>query len=243
MPNADHASSLTAARAFQVLAAIQLKHTSVPRLVQTLAELTTQVLPGDIEASVTLLDSHRMTTVAATGQLASTLDEAQYTAGHGPCLHAATTGELTEITDTRTDTRWAHFMQRALDHGTLSSLSLPLAVSTDLTGSLNIYARTSNAFDDHARTATTRFAIQTAVAIANVRDYQAAQAEVERLEAAFESRTVIEQATGMLIERLDVAAPDAHRVLVEVADRSSVPIRDVAAQLVTTGELPGPRRS
>jgi len=249
MTQADHPPSLPTARALQVLAVRQLKHESVQSLLDTVADLARQVLPGDVEASVTRLDGHRPTTVAATGQLASTLDEAQYAAGQGPCLHAATTGELTEIADTRTDARWTHFRQRALDHGIRSSLSLPLAAWADGTGSLNVYARTSAAFDDRARTAATRLAAQAAVALANVRDYQAARADVERLETAFSTRTVVEQATGMLIERLDVAAPDAHRVLVDVAGRTGVPVQEVAAQLVATGDLadadaaaPGPVR-
>ena len=62
-------------------------------------------MPGDPETSVTLLIRNRPTTVATTGQLAVDLDESQYDRGHGPCLHAARSGELTEIADTRTETR------------------------------------------------------------------------------------------------------------------------------------------
>ena len=46
-------------------------------------------------------------------QLATDLDETQYERGHGPCLHAARTGELTEIPDTRTDDRWPDYTPRA----------------------------------------------------------------------------------------------------------------------------------
>jgi hypothetical protein len=41
--------------------------------------------------------------VTSTGQLAVDLDESR--AGARPCLHAARTGELTELADTRTDRR------------------------------------------------------------------------------------------------------------------------------------------
>ena len=66
--------------------------------------------------------------MVSTGELATDLDETQYERGQGPCLHAARTGELTEIPDTRTDNRWPDYMPRAVEHGDLSSLSVPLAI-------------------------------------------------------------------------------------------------------------------
>jgi hypothetical protein len=71
------------------------------------------VMPGSPEASVTLLVKDHPTTVASTGQLATDLDESQYERGHGPCLHAARTGELIEIGDTRTDS-WPGLVQSRL---------------------------------------------------------------------------------------------------------------------------------
>jgi hypothetical protein len=81
------------------------------------------VMPGDTEASVTLLVKGEPTTVVSTGQLALDLDETQYERDHGPCLHAARSGELIEITNTREETRWPDYVQRAAEHGNLSSLS------------------------------------------------------------------------------------------------------------------------
>ncbi|CCH85812.1 conserved protein of unknown function [Modestobacter italicus] len=227
----------TASTARELLAGLPLRHTTVPLLTHTLAHLVKQALRGGIEASVSMPDGRRMTTAAATGPLAVTLDQAQYTAGQGPCLHAATTGEPTEVVDTRTDPRWTHFAQQAVQHGTLSSLSLPLGVPADVTGSLNIYAPVPGAFDDHARTTAAELAFQAAVALRNVRDYQAVLAEAARLRADSDTRSVIEQATGMLIERLDLAAPDALRVLIEIAERTAATVGDVAAHLVATGDL------
>ena len=70
------------------------------------------------------LSSDRPTTVVSTGRLTSDLDEAQYDKGHGPCRHAARSGEVTGIPDTRADDRWLHYVPRAVEHGNLSSLSI-----------------------------------------------------------------------------------------------------------------------
>jgi hypothetical protein len=90
-----------AAAALLQLGRLSLRELSMESLLQTVADLAATALPGDLEASVTLLVKGLPSTVASTGPLALDLDEAQYEQDHGPCLHAARTGEATEIADTR----------------------------------------------------------------------------------------------------------------------------------------------
>src|SRR5215210_1894665 len=106
-----------AGEALERLGRLSLRELSMDSLLQTVAEVTKSVMPGNPEASVLLLVKDRPTTVASTGQLATDLDERQYERGHGPCLHAARTGELTEILDTRTDGRWPDYTSRAAERG------------------------------------------------------------------------------------------------------------------------------
>ena len=143
-------------------------------LLQTVADLAKMVMPGNPEAAVSWLVKDHPTPVASIGQLATDLDETQYDRGHSPCLHAARTGELTEIADTRTDSRWPDYMSRAAKHGALSSLSVPLAIDEDeqVSGALNIYAREPHAFDEDSRTAATGFALYAALAAGNLLAYQ-----------------------------------------------------------------------
>src|SRR3954470_20214425 len=130
------------AEVLERLGRLSLHELSMDSLLQIVADLTKQVMPGNPEASVCLLVKGRPTTVSSTGTLATELDETQYDRGHGPCLHAARTGELTEIVDTRADDRWPDYLPRAVEHGNLSSLSVPLAIDQQqqVTGALNIYA-------------------------------------------------------------------------------------------------------
>ena len=110
----DQSSPPTSAHeALEHLGSLSLRTVSMEYLLQTVADLTKAVLPGHPEASVTLVVKDHPTTVATTGQLALDLDEKQYERGHGPCLHAARTGELTEIADMRTDARWPDYSPRA----------------------------------------------------------------------------------------------------------------------------------
>ena len=139
--------------ALERLGRLSLRELSMESLLQTVADLAKTVMPGNPEASVTLLiRDDPTTTVVSTGQLAVDLDESQYDRGHGPCLHAARTGEFVEVADTRTDDRWPDYMPRAAERGALSSFSVPLAIDVDaqVSGALNIYARQADAFDEDA---------------------------------------------------------------------------------------------
>lgn len=199
-------------------------------------------MPGSTEVSVTLVDGRRKVTAASTGLLAMDLDDVQYAEDRGPCLHAAAAGELTGVPDTRTETRWAAYMARAVERGALSSLSVPLAVDDDVSGALNIYARQADAFDDDARAAATGVAPYVAVALRNMHDHQSARDMASNLEAAMESRALIDQALGVLMARHDLTADQAFTVLSEISNRTNIKLREIASMLVETGELPGPRR-
>jgi len=230
----------SAAEALDRLGRLSLRKLSMESLLQTVADLAKSVMPGEPETSVSLLVKESPSTVVHTGQLAIDLDESQYEHGYGPCLHAARTGELTEIPDTRADPRWVDYMRQASERGNLSSLSVPLVIDADeqVTGALNIYARRPFAFDDDSRSAATRFAPYAAVATGNLYAYESARRMADNLQRALESRAVIDQAKGILMERHRLTADQAFQILVRTSMNANRKVRDVAEDFVLTGELP-----
>src|SRR3954464_12750710 len=233
----SHPSS---AEALERLGRLSLRDLSLDSLLQTVADLAKTVMPGNPETSVLMLVRGDPTTVVSTGQLAVDLDERQYERGHGPCLHAARTGELTEITDTRTEDRWPEYAPRAAERGALSSLSVPLAIAADeaVPGALNIYARRPAAFDADSRSVATRFAPYAAVATGNLYAYQNARDMADNLQTALDSRAVIDQAKGILMERHKLTADQAFQALAQASMHTNRKVRDIADHLVATGELP-----
>ena len=228
-----------AAEALDRLARLSLRELSMESLLQTVADVAKSVMPSNPEASVSLVVKERPTTVVSTGALAVQLDESQYRRGHGPCLHAARTGELTEIPDNRTDGRWPDYSRDAAAHGNLSSLSIPLAIDTDehVSGALNLYAREAGAFDEHARSAATRFGPYAAVAAGNLHAYRSARTLADNLQAALESRAVIDQAKGVLVERFKISPDQAFQMLAGASMNANRKVRDIADHLVATGEF------
>jgi GAF domain-containing protein len=239
--NPDPQQPANAAEALERLGRLSLRELSMDDLLQTVADLSRSVLPGTPEVSVTLLVQDEPILMASTSQLAVDLDERQYERDYGPCLHAARTGEVVEVADARTDRRWRDYLNRAVERGCLSSLSIPLRIDEEdeVAGALNIYARDADAFDVESRAVARRFAPYAAIAAGNVHAYQSARDKARNLQTALDSRAVIDQAKGVLIERYKLTPDQAFHVLARASMTTQRKLRDIADHLVRTGELLG----
>jgi len=225
------------AEAFERLGSLALRDQSMESVLQIVVDLAKQVLPGSPEVSISLIVDDRPATTSSTAALALELDESQYRHGYGPCLEAARTGRVVEIPDTTTEQRWADYCRTAVAAGNGSSLSVPLPIPDRVAGALNIYARTAHAFDDDARAAAGRFAPYAAVAVANMHAYTDARAMADNLQIALEARAVIDQAKGILMERHRLTADAAFQALAQVSMRTNTKVREIAEQVVRTGQF------
>jgi GAF domain-containing protein len=177
--NADQALD-EADQALDELGQLLLREQFMEVALQEVVDSAKQVLPGDLETSVSVLFQDFPTTVVYTDQLAVDCDERQYAHGDGPCLHAATSGQLTEIADAQAETRWRDYVQEAAERGALSSLSVPLPISEKgVSAALNIYARRPNAFDEETRSVAMRFAPLAATAVTRMQAFKDAQKVAE----------------------------------------------------------------
>ncbi|WP_041796723.1 ANTAR domain-containing protein [Modestobacter italicus] len=205
----------------------------------SISDLAATVVPGVLAASVTLVAEPGPVTPGFAGQLAWELDQQQYRLGGGPCLAAAVGGEDVDVVDARTDPRWRAYAAAAAARGSLSSLSVSLTTVGGPQAALNLYAGEVGAFTDPgARRVAARVAETAAAGLGALRGAERATARAEGLERAMDSRAVIEQAKGILMERRRVTAAAAFELLTTVSQHTNRKLRDVATQLVETGELP-----
>ena len=70
-------------------------------------------------------------------------------------------------------------------------------------------------------------------------EVEALELHVVGLREAMRSRSVIEQAKGILMERHKITAEQAFTLLTHASQRSNVKLRDIAEELATTGVLRG----
>jgi GAF domain-containing protein len=226
-------------RAFEELGRISLADHSLQSLVQRVTDVASRVLPGAPATSVTIVAEGRPRTVAASSEVADSLDQTQYRLGDGPCLRAAVTGRLTEVPDTATDRQWPEFARYAAAGGCTGILSVPLPVQESVSGGLNVYLRGSRPADEATRAVATRFATYAVVPVSNMYLYRSALERAEHLQVALDSRAVIDQAKGILMERYKLTADQAFEALARVSMEHNTKLREVAEQFVQTGQLPG----
>ena len=225
---------LEPADAFGRLGRMKLGETDLSGVLDQVAHLAKRTLPGADEVSVTLVGNKGASTAAATGQLALTLDEWQYGHGHGPCIDASASHTTLSLPDMATESRWPDWATRALEAGAGSSLSIGLPIHEQVTGALNVYATKPEAFDSDAIILGQTFAGYAAVALANAHLYDTQANLAQQMQAAMQSRAVIEQAKGIIMGSRRCTADDAFAILTKLSQDTNRKLRDVAAAVVAS---------
>lgn len=236
-PDADGPNAAAVQSAFDDLGRINLAEHSLESVLRMVTDVTARVLPGEPIVSLTVVQGGRPSTLATSGPLALQLDQEQYRLGAGPCLSAATTGRPSEISDTRADQQWPEFAALAAEAGCDSMLSHPLPVQEQVSGALNVYARELTAAAPSTRDLLGRLTAYAVVPVSNMYLYEAAVERAEHLQAALDSRAVIDQAKGILMERFRLTPDAAFQALTRVSMETNTKVRDVALRFVTTGEF------
>jgi GAF domain-containing protein len=222
---------------FEELGRISFAEHSLQSLVQHVTDVAARVIPGEPVTSVTIVTQGRPRTVAASGSLATDLDAVQYRVGAGPCLTAATTGRPVEVPDTTADTQWPETSREAAERGCTRIMSVPLPVQELVSGGLNVYLRGARPEDGSAAALATRFAGYAVVPVSNMYLYTSAVERADHLAAALDSRAVIDQAKGILMERFKLTPDQAFQALARVSMETNLKVREVAERFVRTGEL------
>jgi GAF domain-containing protein len=205
---------------------------SIKETLQRVSDHVTEVVPGADMVGLTMMLEGRPRTAVFTDEDAPEIDQAQYDTGNGPCLSAYEKQEIFEIPDTREGGPWPAFRAAALEHGVLSTLSLPMAVAGRSLGAMNLYSHTERGFAGADRGTAQLFATQAAIVLANTQAYWDARDLSERLSEAMQHRAVIEQAKGMLMVTQRCGEDEAFDLLVRASQRENTKLRDIAHRIV-----------
>lgn len=199
-----------------------------------LARLAATVVHPGAGCGITVRDRRRPVIVAASDERAGSVEAIQHDAGQGPCHEAMSTGRAVEVTDQRVDNRWREYHEQAVTRGVRSSLSLPLMVDARAHGALTLYHfERAHAFDGRDRRPVEEFARQAATALATRLRLVAKEELVTQLEQALVSRSLIDQAVGVLMAGQRIDAQAAFQLLCSHSQSQNRKLRDVAAGIVT----------
>jgi hypothetical protein len=176
---------------------------------------------------------HRLEIMAVTGPLARLADEIQYRLNEGPCVDAARLKHAVVTDDVTVDPRWPRLAALITETGVRSVLACHLTTPQGRVGALNIYSTKTHAFDAGAQIVAEALAVHAGLALG-------ATEQETTLRQAMGTREMIGQAVGILVERYKVTPTQAFALLVRTSQHRNTKLRDVAAELIETGEDPRP---
>lgn len=214
---------------------------TVQGTLQRIVDLAAGAVEGCHAAGVFVVEDSVASTAAASDPSVVELHRMQIEAGEGPCLDAAVGGSTFYATDLLDDGRWPIFGPLAVEAGIRSILAYALV--GDRLRALNLYGQLPAAFGATDRAQGHLFATLATLALDSAERRDAGEHHAVQLTEALKTREVIGQAQGILMERERITADQAFDVLRRASQRMNIKLRDVASNLVDTGEDPGPPRS
>jgi GAF domain-containing protein len=185
------------------------------------------------EAGVLLIHARgRIEVVASTSPEVTRAHLLQVEFDEGPCLAASEIPTMIfRVDDTTTDMRWPRWSAKVADMGFRSILAAPLATMTRRYGSLNMYARRPNAFDEGDEEIAMILARHASVALATSH-------KIEGLQNAVAARNSVGIAIGVLMARYDIESDRAFEVLRRYSQDHNVKLRTVAELVAAERGLP-----
>lgn len=209
------------------------------------ARSAARAIPDADGVTITVLGNASPRTAAHTDDRMLRLDDAQYESTRGPCLEAADTRHPVRVMTELGEQRWPEFINAARSLGVSASLSVPLIVATSspqvegqLVGSLNVYSQRAAAFDPFDEELMRLYTVTACHTITNAHRWQKSRDEVAQLEQTLTTRSVIDQAKGVMRAIHGCTAEEAFAMLVERSQNANVKLHLVAAELLDSLSKP-----
>jgi GAF domain-containing protein len=212
----------------QMLADFHENRRNIRATLQTINDWALQAVDST-EAGILLMGGRRRKgeTVVSSAPRAVEAHELQINMGEGPCLDVLMAGQPTTfvVGDTETDRRFPRWGPEVARLGLRSALSAVLETNEKRFGSLNVYSDKPHVFSREDAEVIEVFSRRAARALA-------AAEESEGLTRALDSRKLIGQAQGMLMERFGLEEDRAMAYLMRISQDRNVKLRDIARRIV-----------
>jgi hypothetical protein len=184
-------------------------------------------------AGLVLADqSGSLVTVAASDERARLLELFEAKNDEGPCrdcYRLRTAVVNVELEHARA--RWPRFAPQAIAAGFGSANALPLRLRDQVVGSLNLFHAVSGGLGSEQLRLAQALADAATIGILQQRTIRHGEVATAQLQAALTSRIVIEQAKGVLAERLQMSTDDAFGVLRTAARSRNRLLSEVAREV------------
>jgi GAF domain-containing protein len=184
-------------------------------------------------AGLMLADAeHHLRNAAVSDARMGHLEDLQIRHQEGPCIAAFEDKVLVGAEDLTLDMRWPSFSRDAVARGVRAVLASPIPYNQDAVGVVAVLSEKRHPWAPEAELALLAFTDLAALLIATMMMGEQQTALASQLQAALNSRAIIEQAKGVLIGRQGISAHIAYEQLRAQARAERRKLAVVCAELV-----------
>jgi GAF domain-containing protein len=226
------------AEAFVELADTLVAGFDLAEFLQTLAERCAELL--DVDAAGLLVADSRgvLRLVAASTEHARILELFQVQDDEGPSVDCYHTGQVVAVGDIAA-ARWPRFAAAARQAGFASVHAIPMRLRDQVIGTLSLFRVVASELDPAVARAARALTDVATIGILQERAVRQREVVAGQLQVALNSRVMIEQAKGILAERLQLSPDEAFLLLRRYARDHNYPLSGLAGDVIrgtaTTG--------
>lgn len=208
-------------------------------LLQRLVDGAKSVLAVDAAGVLVGQSPEHLAVTAASDEDMKTLEVFELQGQSGPCYTAYISGEPLVVADLDAEhERWPKFVPRALELGFQSAAAFPLRLRDQTIGALNLFRHSTGAFSEADLGLGQALADMAAIGIIQERAITEAEVRARQLQYALDSRVMIEQAKGMLAERLDIPPGEAFARMRDHSRSHNTKLREICRRVIDEGFVP-----
>jgi GAF domain-containing protein len=201
----------------------------------TLTERCVELLEVDA-AGLLLADSGGiLRLVAASTEQARVVELFQIQNDEGPCVDCYRTGQVVVVSDIRADpvaARWPQFAGAAVAMGFAGVHAIPMRLRDQVIGTLNLFRSAPDGLTPPVAMAARALVDVATIGILQERAVHQQEVVAGQLQVALNSRVLIEQAKGILAERLRTSPNDAFFILRRYARDHNRPLTQLAGDVI-----------
>lgn len=223
------ATTADPATVFAALAEIIYQGSDPTEVYAAICVAATMVVSGCDHASLLVRREGRYVTVGASDRIAQRVDDLERASGDGPCVEAIEDETPQIEPDLTTPSLWPELAARLVSETPVrGAMGFRLLVDRQITGALNLFSDTPNAFDKESAGQATVLASFASVAINAIGQGE----DAATLRRGLLSNREIGKAVGMLMLLNGITEDEAFNVLRRYSQDLNIKLADVARGVI-----------
>lgn len=200
----------------------------------TLSERCVELLDADTAGLLLADERGALRLAAASTSQTQVLELFQLQEEEGPCLECYRSGRIVTLTDVSQEAqRWPRFAATASELGFAGVHAIPMRLREQVIGTLNLFRTQPDGLGEtDARLGKALVDVAT-IGILSERAVRHQELVTEQLQTALNSRVIIEQAKGALIERHAMTPDQAFAALRRYARSRNRRLTELASEIIT----------